>query len=130
MPKRSRAVPLSFPTVFFACLLLTTCAHAQNDATVRQGELAANTPIKILQILLENQQVTSGTPTLASVRSKSIPVRSKSIPVRTVSDVPTVYLADSSKRSIDTFLIPVPAAALQRQITPAQYFGNGTQAAP
>ena len=123
MPKRCRPVPLSFPTVFFACLLLTTCARAQDDVASRPGELGA-TPIKILQLLLENQQVTTSTLVSASDRSHGISVRT--VPF----NLSPVYLADLGNRSVDTYLVPAPASTQRRQITPAQYFGNGTQAAP
>jgi hypothetical protein len=123
MPKRCRAVPLSFPTVFFACLLLTTCAHAQDDVASRPGELVV-APINILQLLLENQQVTPGTPVSASDRGHGISVRT--VPF----NLSTVYLADVGNWSVDTDLVPAPASTQRRQITPAQYFGNGTQAAP
>jgi hypothetical protein len=57
MLKRGRAVPMCFPTIFFACLLLTTCGTAQGGVRLQRVEISANDPVRILQVLLESQRV-------------------------------------------------------------------------
>lgn len=145
MLKRTRAVPISFPTIFFACLLLTTCGHAQSGTRSQHVELGAQDPIKILQLLLENQQNPPRSPhteagswvskltdivqtrafrdVAAETRSLRMPTRNAPAP----SPVPLVATTDWPMGP-DYFPVP-PTSALVLEITPAQIFGIGAQSA-
>lgn len=137
MPKRNRCVPQSFPVVLFACLLLTTCARAQNDVFL--GVPDASASVRIIQILLDQQQVplASTTPCTTNLHSKQVVdtyltrawlhslLVSKADPGSPAQFVSEVETWPRSPR-----LSPLPTPTLQRQVTPGQFFGNGTQAAP
>lgn len=144
MLKLTRAVPMSFPTIFFACLLLTTCAHAQSVTRLQHVELNANDPIKILQLLLENQKTTSYIPKSEAWVSKLADImqngasldsaveapRTFGTPSRIAPAFSPVALIVTTSWLLSHGYFPAPrASSLLREMTPAQTFGIGAQSA-
>jgi hypothetical protein len=146
MLKRGRAVPMCFPTIFFACLLLTTCGHAQGGVRLQRVEISANDPARILQILLESQRVLtrddqrSASRTLGagleswvsklavlvqrdSPRSGSEPLRI--VPVAATASYPDIRLAKYDSGEVISTVDP----ALWSGMTPGKIFGIGAQSA-
>ena len=145
MLKRARVIPMSFPTIFFACLLLTTCVHAQSGTRLQQVDLSENDSIKILQLLLENQQTAPDSPESeignwvskltvivqnGASRIVTLKAHRLGIPIQIVAGLSTTASpVTSSWREDESYVFARPAPDLWSAMSPAQIFGIGAQTA-
>ena len=147
MLKRGRAVPMCFPTIFFACLLLTTCGHAQGGVRLQHVEISANDPVRILQILLESQRGSTRDGQRAAPRVsgdgswvsklavlvqkdslRGIRDSSRMVPVRASTAAATYSGGWRSSDDGNEFVAAVDPA-LWSGMTPGKIFGIGAQSA-
>jgi hypothetical protein len=135
---------MCFPTIFFACLLLTTCGHAQSGVRLQHVEISAHDPIRILQLLLDNQHATprvsnAGGGNWVSKLSGLVQNRSaqavsgrasNGVSIRIVpvsaSSVEPIF---SSARPASSDVVAPAGPILWSAMTAAQIFGIGAQSA-
>ncbi|WP_263381714.1 hypothetical protein [Granulicella arctica] len=111
-----RSVALSLPVFLFACLILAANVRAQ-DAVTFQFDEASSHPFVVLRFELEPKAGDG----LTQARRVSTTQKNYRLTPFDISN-PVLQASDSSSL--------VPATELARQVTAAQCFGVGAQAAP
>ena len=112
-----RSVALSLPVFLFACLILAANVRAQDTVTFQFDEAGSN-PFVVLRFDLEPEG-----DRLTQARRDSVTIQKSG--QLTTFDFANRGLGADASSSISTGSLE-PA----RQMTPAQFFGVGAQAAP